>query len=135
MSDWKFLNKHRVIGGLYTSTDADGMNGMFEFALEGEPRRIRCIASDGSGLEGTPLEGQPRWQHVSVSFGPDAKKTPSWELMCRIKALFWEPSDVVVQFHPAEKDYVNFHKHCLHLWRALDEKQPTPPSIFVGPKL
>lgn len=134
MSDYAFLNQHRVRYGPYGSLPSDGMNGMFEFALEGEARRIRCLASDGSGLEGTPLEGNPRWEHVSVSFGPNAKSSPSWELMCRIKALFWNPEDVVVQFHPAEKDYVNFHQHCLHLWRSVDEKQPIPPSIYVGPK-
>lgn len=134
MSNFTFLNRYRVQNGFYASTPADGFNGMFEFALPGEARRIRCLASDGSGLEGTPLASQPRWQHVSVSFGPNAKATPSWELMCRIKDLFWEAEDVVVQFHPRASEYVNFHAHCLHLWRSLDEKQPTPPSIYVGPK-
>lgn len=134
MSDFDFLNQHRVRQGMYGSQPSDGFNGMFEFSIPGEARRIRCLASDGSGLEGTPLEGNPRWQHVSVSFGPNAKSAPSWELMCRIKDLFWESEDVVVQFHPRASEYVNFHQHCLHLWRCLDEKQPTPPSIYVGPK-
>ncbi len=134
MSDFDFLNKHRVRQGFYGSDPSDGFNGMFEFAIPGEARRIRCLASDGSGLEGTPLESSAKWQHVSVSFGPNAKSSPSWELMCRIKDLFWEPEDVVVQFHPRASKYVNFHPHCLHLWRSLDEKQPEPPSIYVGPK-
>lgn len=133
MSDWAFLNKHRVRTGLYGSSSEAGWNGMFEFALPGEARRIRVIASDGSALEGA-LENLPKWKHVSVSFGPSSKATPSWELMCRIKDLFWEPEDVVVQFHPAKKDYVNFHPGCLHLWQSLDAPQPVPPAIFVGPK-
>lgn len=135
MSDFAFLNEHRIRVGHYRSTPSDGFNGMFEFALPGEARRIRCLASDGSGLEGTVIESKPKWQHVSVSFGPNAKTTPSWKLMCRIKDLFWDENDVVVQFHPAKSEYVNFHPHCLHLWRSLDQPQPIPPSIYVGPKL
>lgn len=125
MSDWNFLNKHRVRAGQYRSDDSFGFNGMFEFAIPGEPRRIRCIASDGMG-----------WQHVSVSFGPDSKRTPSWELMCQIKDLFWEPEDVVIQFHPRKSEYVSFHPGCLHLWRCIDGRdQPTPHPLLVGLKL
>lgn len=123
MSDWTFLNHQRVRYGAFASDESFGFAGMFEFALPGEPRRIRCLCSDGEG-----------WQHVSVSFGPDAKHTPSWELMCRIKDLFWEDEDVVVQFHPPKSQYVNNHAYCLHLWRSLGEPQPIPPSILVGLK-
>src|SRR5512143_3580074 len=125
MSNWNFINKHRVGDGPYFNDASFGFNGMAEFALAGEARRIRVLFSDGEG-----------WQHVSVSFGPDARSCPSWELMCRIKDLFWEPEDVVVQFHPAKSDYVNFHAHCLHLWRCIDgREQPVPAPILVGPKL
>lgn len=130
MSDWTFLNAHRCRVGFYGSDSTDGFNGMFEFALPGEPRRIRCIASDCSDMP----DGTPKWQHVSVSFGPDNKRAPSWELMCRIKDLFWEPEEAVIQIHPPKSDYVNNHPGCLHLWRCLDEKQPLPPGIFVGIK-
>lgn len=122
MSDWTFLNNNRVRQGPYWSDDSLGFNGLFVFALPGEPRRIRCLCSDGEG-----------WQHVSVSFGPQGKSCPSWELMCRIKDLFWEPEDVVVQFHPPQSQYVNNHVGCLHLWRCIDgREQPIPPSILVG---
>lgn len=134
MSDWAFLNRVRVRFGPYASNPSDRFNGMFEFALPGEARRIRCIASDCSDLQETPLAGMPQWQHVSVSFGPGSKRAPSWELMCRIKDLFWEPDDVVIQFHPAKKDYVNFHPGCLHLWRPLGQELPVPPAIYVGPR-
>lgn len=123
MSDWVFLNKHRVRSGLYASDESFGFCGQFAFPLAGESRRVCVIASDGVG-----------WQHVSVSFGP-VKGTPSWDLMCRVKDLFWEPQDWVVQFHPPASEYINNHSGCLHLWRCIDGRQtPTPPSIMVGLK-
>lgn len=123
MSDWSFLNKHRVRRGPFGSDDSIGFNGMFEFALPGEARKIRCIASDGAG-----------WRHVSVSFGPTNRSCPSRDLMCRVKDMFWTDEDCVVQFHPPKADYVNNHAGCLHLWQKLDGSQPIPDSILVGIK-
>jgi len=122
MSDWNFLNSHRIRTGAYASDDSFGFCGAFNFALEGEARRILCIASDGMG-----------WQHVSVSFGASNRKCPSWEIMCRVKDLFWEPTDWVCQFHPAASEYRNLHEGCLHLWRPTSEKLPTPLAIMVAP--
>jgi hypothetical protein len=74
------------------------------------------------------------WQHVSVSIEFDTR-TPSWKIMCAVKDLFWEPEQVVVQFHPKESQYINFHQGCLHLWRCTDGREfPTPPAYMVGPK-
>lgn len=52
--------------------------------------------------------------------------------MCKVKDLFWEPEDWVVQYHPAKSEYISNHPGCLHLWQPLNEKLPTPPSIMVG---
>lgn len=125
MSDWNFLNKHRYTIPGYPATDnAWGFNGAFKFSIPGEARLVCVIASDGMG-----------WQHVSVSFGQRSPRTPSWELMCAVKDLFWEPEDAVIQIHPPKSEYVNFHPGCLHLWRCVDgREQPLPPSITVGPK-
>ncbi|RRJ98264.1 hypothetical protein Ga0100231_005150 [Opitutaceae bacterium TAV4] len=54
--------------------------------------------------------------------------------MAFLKSLFWSPDDVVMQLHPAEKDYVNNHPFCLHLWRPVGVAIPTPPPTFVGIK-
>lgn len=122
MSDWAFLNKHRVRTGQYASDDSYGFNGMFQ--LWHESSRLTILASDGEG-----------WQHVSVSLYSYPSKTPRWDVMCMVKDWFWEPEDVVVQFHPRKSDYVNMHKGCLHLWRCTDGREfPTPPSILVGLK-
>lgn len=127
MSNWNELNKFRVITPCaaippqYCTTASDGFMGLFRLNLKG--KMIRCLASDGEG-----------WQHVSVSIEYESK-TPSWEIMCMVKDLFWEDEDMVVQFHPKKSEYVNHHPGCLHLWRCTDGRQtPTPPSIFVGPK-
>lgn len=131
MSDWNFLNRHRVveptrlIPAMYTTSSEDGFNGMFRFVLDG--KLVRCIASDGMG-----------WRHVSVSLEDEPSKCPAWPLMCKVKDLFWNEDDAVIQFHPRKKDYVNFHKGCLHLWQPFDGTNalpfPTPDSMLVGPK-
>jgi hypothetical protein len=125
--NWEFLNNHRVtvlnqcgVPERYWSDPSYGCNGMFVFVVNNQ--RVRCIASDGGG-----------WKHVSVSIVDD-KRCPKWEMMCAVKDLFWEEEDCVVQFHPPKSEYVNLHSGCLHLWQSLTEKQPTPPSVFVGPK-
>ena len=121
MSDWTFLNQHRMRLGAFASDPRFGFNGAFQFALPGEARRIYCIASDGMG-----------WKHVSVSFGPNMLSIPPWGIMCRVKDLFWEPEDYVVQFHPAKSQYVNNHPGCLHLWQCIGKEFPTPPKEMVG---
>lgn len=121
MSDWEFLNRHRVSSGPYASTPEDGWNGAFGFAVSGEARRVFCICSDGLG-----------WKHVSVSFGPN-KAIPSWQLMCKIKDLFFEPCECVVQYHPPNDQHISFHDGCLHLWMPTEQLFPAPPGIMVGP--
>ena len=121
MSDWQYLNKYRVRQGIYASDDDVGFNGAFCLVING--LQIKCIASDGEG-----------WQHVSVSLH-NSNFTPSWEVMSKVKELFWETEEWVIQFHPAQSEYVNFHKGCLHLWAPTEGSFPVPPSILVGPKL
>lgn len=87
-------------------------------------RRLRIIACDGE-------QEALGWEHVSVSLPEQPNKCPSWNEMCVVKALFWESSECVVQFHPPESEHINNHAGCLHLWRyALGF--PMPPSHFVG---
>lgn len=69
------------------------------------------------------------WEHLSVSM---PNKTPSWDQMCMMKDIFWEEEEACVQYHPRKEDYVNNHKHCLHIWKPTEEALPIPPSILVG---
>jgi hypothetical protein len=110
-------NRYRVRRGPFASTDAIGNNGKFFVQLvPGEVFQV--IASDGLG-----------WEHVSCSL---PHRTPTWDEMCRIKALFWSPEDCVVQYHPPASQHVNVHPYCLHLWRPTDQALPQPPRIMVG---
>lgn len=120
---------YRVTSGPLASTKAEGNNGLFFITRrEGPPLRAICI--DGIlGVE--PGSGLGGWEHVSVSL---ATRCPTWDEMCRVKALFWDEGDCVVQFHPPASEYVNNHPFCLHLWRSIDRTFPMPPSVLVGVK-
>lgn len=79
------------------------------------------------------------WEHVSVSLRQQERKhihpvtrTLTWDEMCFVKDLFWNDDEVVVQYHPAKKNYVNMHPYCLHLWKPTHDEIPVPPSIMVG---
>lgn len=81
------------------------------------------------------------WDHVSVSF---SNRMPTWDEMAEVKRMFFRPDEVVMQIHPAEDTYVNYHKFCLHLWRPQSHQGtsnapeitiPTPPSWMVGPRI
>jgi len=118
--------KNRIREGPLRSDDDYGNNGAFfvPFVLKGTRRKhpnkagLWIVASDGRG-----------WEHVSVS-APG--RCPSWAEMSRIKGIFWDPEDVVIQFHPAASEYVNTHPHTLHLWRPIGVDLPTPDPILVG---
>lgn len=104
---------------LIVNTTADG--GMGELFRAGK-RYGTVIWSNGGG-----------WEHVSVC--PFKRShTPSWDEMCSFKDMFFYDYETVIQYHPAKDEYVNNLPNCLHLWRPITEKLPTPPSIMVGTK-
>ena len=120
-------NKYRVRTGWHGTDDIIGNNGAF-FVPNGIGRApLQVIASDGLVVpdEHQALAG---WEHVSVSL-PD--RCPTWAEMCRIKELFWDDEDCVVQFHPPKRDYVNLHPYCLHLWRPIGATIPLPDMALV----
>lgn len=121
MSDWAFLNKHRVELYNLKPDPSHGWNGAFEFSVGTYP--VRVICSDGQ-------HGGEGWKHVSVTIR-GSRKPPPWEVMCAVKELFWEPEETVMQLHPPKSTWINNHPGCLHLWQPK-EKIPLPPSILVG---
>lgn len=110
-----------------------------EAALEG--KIIDRLGDSGDGMvvmlkrEGVALlaiaSWGMKWDHVSVSTDG---RIPTWEEMCWVKSLFWNKEETVIQYHPAEKDYVNNHPFCLHLWKPQRHTIPQPPPILVGIK-
>lgn len=69
------------------------------------------------------------WEHASVS---QHNKTPTWDIMCRVKDVFWSGEECCIEYHPKEEDYINMHEHCLHIWKPIGVEIPMPPSIMVG---
>lgn len=104
------VERARVTTGRFASEPSFGNNGLFYFKYKN--RKIKVIASDGAG-----------WDHVSVSL---KHRCPTWHEMCWIKDLFFEKEETVIQFHPAESEYKNFHEFTLHLWRNQNEQIQLP---------
>lgn len=125
MRDLNELNQYRLkdaemrIYGIV----GDSGNGCFKVFVGG--RSFFVVASNGGG-----------WDHVSVSpCNKKRKLCPTWEEMCEIKKMFFLPEECVIEYHPAESEYVNNYEYCLHLWKTNNGVPiPTPQSIFVGLK-
>jgi hypothetical protein len=99
------------------SSDSDGWNGVFIVPLEGEFWNVQI--ADGAG-----------WKHLSVS-NAQKKVMPSWNIMARLKDLFFGDDEWAVAYFPARQDYVNDHPFCLHVWAPLNETLPKPPVVLV----
>jgi len=63
------------------------------------------------------------WEHVSI-MPLDHRRMPSWDDMCKLKEIFFEDEEEVIQIHPKKSEYVNIVDNCLHLWRH--PKMPLP---------
>ena len=121
MKDLNTLNQYRQWSRerQQYGVNGDGGNGIFKVYVEG--KSFNVIASNGGG-----------WDHVSVTPG-NLKRTacPTWEEMCAIKDMFFEPEETVIQYHPPKSEYINNHPCCLHLWRPQGVDVPRPPMIYV----
>jgi hypothetical protein len=122
------LEQYRITHGygVYNTQASDGFNGAFRIKLS--KNRIGCIiCSDGDG-----------WDHVSVhvehirrSENRIVGANPTWEEMCLIKDMFFDPTDWVMQLHPPPSKNINIHDHTLHLWRPHKKEIPLPPTYMV----
>ena len=75
-------------------------------------------------FEGTVVFGfdENGFEHVSVSHF-NKRKLPTWDVMCRLKNMFFYPEELVVQLHPPESKYLHGVRdlgNVLHLWRPKD---------------
>lgn len=68
------------------------------------------------------------WDHVSVSL---ERRCPRWIEMEYVRKLFFKDYEIVMQLHLPEKDHINFHPFCLHMWRPWTKKIPLPPKEMV----
>lgn len=92
-----------------------GMGFIYLNGIKAKPANV--VWSNGLG-----------WEHVSVSF---EKRVPTWDEMCKIKELFWNDDETVVQYHPKKTEYVNIHPYCLHLWKQTDCEYKLPETFMV----
>lgn len=131
-TDWTHLEGARVSKAGYRSDRGDTF-GMFVVFLESGVTLV-IIAVAGMPGRKDPME---QWDHVSCHARTPSvnhthrQRTPTWDEMCHVKNLFWDPDECVVQFHPAESEYVNTHPNVLHLWKHVDVAFPTPPMLCV----
>lgn len=70
-----------------------------------------------------------KWLHVSVAH---ATRLPSWELLKEIKRIFIGRERQAIQILPNEKNYINKHPYCLHLFCCIDEPDPVPNFVRDG---
>lgn len=110
------INNHRYIYSDGLEFSEDGFRGYM--TVDGID--MTFVASWGGG-----------WDHVSVS-PIKANRIPTWEMMCKVKDVFFEEDESVIQIHPPKDQYVNNKTNCLHLWRSNDKDMILPPSFMVG---
>lgn len=68
--------------------------------------------------------------HASVA---RAKKLPTYGDLCFAKEWIFGPHRYAAQVFPAEREHVNIHEFCLHLWGTLDESEwPLPRFGAMG---
>lgn len=119
----KVPEKYRIKHGSLSSDSTYGNNGAFEIPLSLRSTAF-VIASD-----------KLNWEHVSVHIVSDGKeRTPTWGEMCKMKDMFWDDEETVIQYHPPKSQYVNNHPHCLHLWRPIGAEILLPDTKLVGLK-
>ena len=90
--------------------------GVFAMPSIIDRAELRVIASSGEG-----------WDHVSVS---RRNRVPNWYELEQVKKAFFKPDEIALQFHVPQKDHVNNHPNCLHLWRPHGITIPLP-SIWM----
>jgi len=101
--------------------------------------RIRRISQDGGcgelrmpSWKGSVIWSRGAgWEHISAA-PYNHRITPGWDDMCLIKDIFFNAEEWAVQFHPAKSEYVNDLPNCLHLWRPVNGRLPTPPAELTG---
>ena len=126
--DWRHIEKYRVRLGAVCETHPGDDYGQFIVPFY---TVVTLIVMASAGGDIMP------WEHVSVhartNYGKVNEKvrTPTWDEMCFVKAVFWEDDEAMMQLHPPKKEYVNTHPHVLHLWKPLAAEIPRPPMIAV----
>ena len=79
-------------------------------------------AAYGNGLglrvivSGAYYEGK-KWIHVSLS---RRTRMPTYDDLVMVKRAFLGPDRKAIMVLPEERNHVNIHPYCLHLWHCVD---------------
>lgn len=124
----KDLNKIKQTMGMKIKKESKNGFGGSVFPIEYKNGKAKII-QDYDKVLNFMFSWACGFEHLSVS---TTVKTPSWEQMCKMKDIFWNEDEVCMQLHPAKEDYIDNMKYCLHIWKPINEKIPTPPNLMVG---
>lgn len=114
------LQRYRVDLPGYVKMPNESIQGAFLIPYGDVPIvQLKVMSGCGEG-----------WDHVSVSV---QGRCATWDEMNWIRGLFFEPEETVIQIHAPASQYVNFHKHTLHLWRSWSQKVELPPQWMIAP--
>lgn len=119
MRNLKELDQFREKHPFWPQTETSGA-----FKVVVNRRSFLVLASvDNTGEDGV-------WEHISVR-PKNQKRCPTWDEMCAIKKMFFQPEEECVEFHPKESEYVNRSEYCLHIWRPAAGKLNSPYEKFA----
>lgn len=104
-----------------------GLMGAFVMPSPFAPNDLLRMLSSGPHSIGSLIAGSGGWEHVSVSV---VDRCPTWLEMKLVKEIFWDPGELVIQFHPPQKQYINNNEFVLHLWKS-PRRIKLPPSDLV----
>lgn len=99
------------------------------FPMPGRVTHVAFRLSTLNVMVGVEVHGPGvgTWLHVSYSLrGVD--KPPEHKHTCRIRSLFFEPTQVVIAVFPPVAEYVN-DAEVLHLWSRLDPAERLVPDL------
>lgn len=120
MRDLHVLDRFRDVEGAKRvyGHPGDHGTGCFHVPSPIDGGDLLIVVSDGSS-----------WDHVSVS---RVNRCPNWPEMEHVRRLFFKPEETVMQLHVPDKDHINKHPFCLHLWRPQAIEIPRPPGWMVA---
>jgi hypothetical protein len=108
--DWKLPERIEVLPGTY-SDDGICLN----------QRRYHRYR-DGLSVIATMENHEGKyWLHVSCAYNDKRRGIPSFETLKEVKNIFIGRHRKAIQILPSEKEYVNVHPRCLHLFTCSED--------------
>lgn len=111
-------NNLRVRKGIVSSDDTFGNTGTFAVYSKIASRAMIVMVSEEMG-----------WEKVSVTL---KNRFPNMIEIKQVKGLFWDDSDIVIQFFCERDHLVDGHPYSIHLWRQKESRLDTPPNALFN---